>query len=238
VEVLVVIAIVGVLIALVLPGVAAARESGRRTACASNLRQIALAWELYLDNESDGVFAISGKNIQFCYGGKVFGRVAPLSKEPEARLLNAYIGLSSSRNSKAPVFRCPSDNGMTHYIDYTQSETTYDRWGNSYPLNGAIIAGEIDPEDCEPAVPHVPLRIDEIEFPPSMFVLVGDQQMLYTTAGTRRYSALWHDRFGLLMNLAFLDGHAALTRVEWGVSLTSRYAFPYKRCEVPDDGGP
>ncbi len=58
VEVLVVIAIIGILVAITLPAVEMARESARRSACANNLKQLALAIKLH--EQSHGIYPTGG----------------------------------------------------------------------------------------------------------------------------------------------------------------------------------
>src|SRR5437762_3202885 len=53
IELLVVIAIIAILVALLLPSLARAKEQGRRVVCMNNLRQIGIATRLYVD-DNDG----------------------------------------------------------------------------------------------------------------------------------------------------------------------------------------
>ncbi len=89
IELLVVIAIIGILASILLPALSRARESGRRTECASNLKQIGLGLIMY-SNEN---------NEQFPAG-------ATLAMTDLNALYPDYV-------SERKVFMCPSDNLVT-----------------------------------------------------------------------------------------------------------------------------
>jgi prepilin-type N-terminal cleavage/methylation domain-containing protein len=64
IELLVVIAIIGILASLILPVLSRARESARRTQCASNIRQLLTAMYMYSDSPSNGgTLPTLGQNI-------------------------------------------------------------------------------------------------------------------------------------------------------------------------------
>ncbi len=52
IELLVVIAIIALLMAILIPALARAREQGKRLVCLNNLRQLVLAWNLYTDDNN------------------------------------------------------------------------------------------------------------------------------------------------------------------------------------------
>ena len=71
IELLVVIAILAILMALMLPALASAREKGWRTACLSNLRQMGIAIEAYA-NDNDGNIPYGPKAPPFTSAGDFY----------------------------------------------------------------------------------------------------------------------------------------------------------------------
>ncbi|MFM9057808.1 MAG: DUF1559 domain-containing protein [Planctomycetaceae bacterium] len=111
VELLVIIAILGLLMALLLPAVQAAREAARRTACLNNQRQIAVAGAQFA--EANGFvpgwrhrIAISSGTIFPAWPVVIlpFVERAPLLAKVTGTTPTGYVGLSD----RVAVYVCPS----------------------------------------------------------------------------------------------------------------------------------
>src|SRR3954447_21286337 len=105
IELLVVISIIGALVALLLPAVQAAREAARRSRCANNLKQLALAAQGYAD--AHGVFPLGSFKqrppVDHCGGSHEHGLLIALLPFLEQRPLfdafNSGVHFETAPNS-------------------------------------------------------------------------------------------------------------------------------------------
>lgn len=95
IELLVVVAIIAILAALLLPALKSARDKAKDAQCLNNLRQLALANQLYSDD----------------YGGEVAPYATPGGSFRFQWMLDAYLGVSGSypTTARSPVWDCPTN---------------------------------------------------------------------------------------------------------------------------------
>lgn len=107
IELLTVVAIIGILAAILIPVVGAAREQARSAVCKSNLRQTGMAIHLYAQDNNDRTPPNTGGagTVKFAMGSALGGL-----------LIAPPIGWGDNYLDTAEIFFCP---GVTDHPDFT-----------------------------------------------------------------------------------------------------------------------
>lgn len=206
VELLVVIAVIGILAALLLPAFNAAQGKAKRTTCLNNVRRINLGVRMYCDDSRDALSA--GRNPQVAY----------------RELVKTYVGLKGASSSKDAIFACPADT-----LFY---ETSSNRWVafpygmhedgkhfdySSYAFNG-FNARSVPPADVRLGIAG--LKLASIK-EPAKTVLVAEMPAFlpYSWHEPRKPIAMAPGESPMFNNakavVSSVDGHAKYIRIYW-----------------------
>lgn len=137
-ELLVVIAVIGVLMGLLLPALGRARESARAVECASNVRQLQLANDLYA-NDSGGRYMPAAPGIQTTNLRRWHGvrRSTGDAFRAEGAPVTAYLDGPSVGGA---VRACPSF--MARLKELSQRSLGFERGCGGYGYNAAFVGTE------------------------------------------------------------------------------------------------
>lgn len=231
IELLVVIAIISMLVALLLPVLANARESARGVKCLANIKQCYMGIELYkMDNRTWLPVAGRGFAIERMtanWSGAVahylnvnyYTEWDQNSKAwPELKMIAASASL---RNDVKPnILKCPSENFINHWS--TKLAVSYGWNTGSYGL-GRNDSYTFEDHDSYNRLQYGRIRDSEI-FKPSSSIMAGDDypnpsfihnngQHEYRTAqlSVPDNLATRHNGSGSVL---WLDGHASSTKPE------------------------
>jgi prepilin-type N-terminal cleavage/methylation domain-containing protein/prepilin-type processing-associated H-X9-DG protein len=108
IELLVVIAVIAVLMAILMPALSRAREQGKRVACLSNVKQLALAWNLYAD-DYDGRIVNGNTSLGTFNRDKACWVYWSGVNTPERDLFKGIVdGLLYRYGSNVRLYKCPT----------------------------------------------------------------------------------------------------------------------------------
>jgi len=210
VELLVVIGIIALLISILMPALSKAREKAQTVQCLSNMKQIGLAVEMYINESKGGVFMFSGRGWPQLPFEDVWGLMGPTVGDK-----NFYV--------------CPSDRDQPwnlywierHGPDFGYPVAANVEHPSSYYYLYSFYNGD---QDCfgGDTPPPVPTRKNWVRY---------SAQKVIFTCYARGLQGGAHNKTGL--NLLFVDGHADLHRYdELNPTIPHAHNLDWTRCGV------
>jgi prepilin-type processing-associated H-X9-DG protein len=194
---LVVITIIGILIALLLPAVQAAREAARRAQCSNNLKQIGIAMHLYHNVHS----SLPVGSYACCWGTWMVALLPYVEQEAAGRLYNyhdmygddysyRYLGSKNTPVTarRYAVYTCPSDRPAMHYgVTSHNYVVNFGSTGVSCVsnLNGVACRGAPFAMSGWIGTPAQVFNFDEIKDGTSNTLMLGEAVQGQPTGGTK-----------------------------------------------------
>lgn len=236
VELLVVIALIGILAALLLPALGKAKSRAQGIVCLGNTRQLCYAWILYANDHEDRLAYNMGMipssrpsamRTSLNWVNNVMTWELDSDNTNTATITEASLGPYANRS--LPIYRCPSDN-VLHKV---QREAGWTGRIRSYSMNAMVgDAGEISRSGSNTNNPGYVqfFKMAAILKPSDIFVFVDEHpdsidDGYFLNQVTRRE---WHDLPASYHDgaatFSFSDGHARLKR--WQVASTLAPARP------------
>jgi len=108
IELLVVIAIIAILAAMLLPALARAKQQALKVNCLNNLRQLQVAWHMYID-DFNGAVVINYGGSPWGYGISMPGSWYVGNPTHDTTTTNIENGTLFPYTRNARIYRCPTD---------------------------------------------------------------------------------------------------------------------------------
>lgn len=210
IELLVVIAIIAVLMAILMPALNRVKEQGKRSVCLNNLKQLALAWIMYADENDDklvnGAAGYSNVNTSWGDHGKELAWVGQCwssdygsggQMPEEDQKIAIKEGALWPYVKEVNLYRCPTGSRgemLTYAIMFSMNAVNHPP---TQGVRGAHVKKRS--EIFNPAPAYRLVFIDEGWVTPDAFAVYYDQEVWWDDAPVRH---------GDGSNNSFADGHA------------------------------